>query len=58
MPEGDDDGGQKPEHFCENIWSGFKNCGTADVGKHSESIKSRKMRNFREVAENKSVLFI
>ena len=24
MPEGDDDGGQKPEHFCENIWSGFE----------------------------------
>ncbi len=46
MPEGDDDGGQKPEHFCENIWSGFKNCGTADVGKHSESSKIKKNAEF------------
>ena len=58
MPENDDDRGQKPEHFCENIWSGFKTCGTADVAKLLRSIKSRKIRNFREVAENKSVLFI
>ena len=46
MPEGDDDGGQKPEHFCENIWSGFKSCGTADVGKHSESSKIKKNAEF------------
>jgi len=58
MSEGDDDGGQKPEYFCENIRSGFKTCGTADVARLLRSIKSRKIRNFREVAENKSVLFI
>lgn len=46
MPENDDDRGQKPEHFCENIWSGFKACGTADVEKHSESSKIKKNAEF------------
>lgn len=46
MPESDDDRGQKPEYFCENIWSGFKTCGTADVGKHSESSKIKKNAEF------------
>ena len=46
MSEGDDDRGQKPEHFCENIWSGFKTCGTVDVGKHSENSKNKKNAEF------------
>lgn len=42
MPENDDDRGQKPEHFCENIWSGFKTCGTSDVVVYPERRKIRK----------------
>ena len=46
MSEGDDDGGQKPEYFCENIRSGFKTCGTADVARLLRSIKSSKNTEF------------
>ena len=42
MPEGDDDGGQKPEYFCENIRSGFKTCGSSDVVVYPERRKIRK----------------
>lgn len=57
MPEGDDDGGQKPEYFCENIRSGFKTCGSSDVVVYPERRKIKKTWKIREVAENKSVLF-
>ena len=46
MSENNDDIGQKPDYFCEYIWSGFKNCGTADVGKDSESSKIKKNAEF------------
>ena len=43
MPEGDDDGGQKPEYFCENIRSGFKTCGSSDVVVYPERRKIKKI---------------